>query len=210
MPLFFEHKNDDYCILVWHVTEPDSFFYTNTNLAEQDEIALTAIKSASRKTEFLVARYLLGRINIQSASIKYKDSGKPELISGGGISISHCKNYVAIIFCNNISPGIDVEVISERPVKIQQKFLNERELEWAQSDRTINTLLWSSKEALFKLCIQQGIDFKKQLFVIPEVVKTQGTLNCEIANGDKRVKTQVFYQIFEKIVLVWGLNHEGI
>lgn len=210
MPLFFEHKNSDYCILVWHVVEPYSFFYSNTSLTAKDEIALSAIKSESRKTEFLVARYLLGLININSAFIKYKDSGKPELISGGGISISHCKNYVAIIHGSNISPGIDVEVISERPVKIQNKFLNERELEWAKLDQTKNTLLWSCKEALFKLCIAQGIDFKKQLSVFPKDLQRQGTLNCKIANDDKRVKTQVFYKIFEKIVLVWGLNHEGI
>ena len=61
--------------------------------------------------------------------------------------------------------GIDVQEIVEKVARIRHKFCSEKELEWAETDEDY-TLIWSAKEALFKIK-EKNVLFKENILVLP-------------------------------------------
>ena len=104
------------------------------------------IKTEKRKKDFLVSRLLLNELD-PNQQISYNSNGAPEILNGKHISISHSKNLVAIIISDK-KIGLDIEYISEKPLKLSSKF-NTRN---SQQDLTKEkaTLIWCCKEAVFK------------------------------------------------------------
>ena len=74
------------------------------------------------------------------------------------ISISHSKKLVAIIV-SELKTGIDIEIISERVLKVKNKFLSYSDnIDESQEDLTI---AWSTKECIFKWHQKGNLNFKK-------------------------------------------------
>ncbi len=126
------------------------------------------IASENRKREWLAVRVLLKILLNEEKEIRYTDSGRPYLADRSyHISISHTKGYVAVVLCKDKPVGIDIEYISSRVQKIQNRFLNEREKSnISLQNECIHILLhWSAKESLFKVLGEQDIDFKSCLHI---------------------------------------------
>lgn len=105
-------------------------------------------KSKKRRKEELGGALLLEHLGIKS-DIRYLENGKPVLVDGH-ISISHTEDLVGVVFSQ--SPvGLDIQSPTPKLFNIKEKFCNERELElWGETlDRL--TLIWSAKEAVFKV-----------------------------------------------------------
>jgi phosphopantetheinyl transferase len=98
--------------------------------------------------------------------IAYSNNRKPFFINSPlHLSISHSKNYIAIA----VAPypiGMDIEECHDRIFKVSNRFLNqsEKELFNHESSRDL-TFAWSAKEALFKLNVNVGLDFKSDLII---------------------------------------------
>ncbi len=131
---------------------------------------LQQLNTEKRKQEWLLARILIKQLCGEEKKILYTSSGKPYLEDKSfQISISHTKNYVAVIADKENSVGIDIEYISERVKKIRSRFMSLSEENNLCKELEIEHLLlhWSAKETLFKIIDEEDIDFREHLHIRP-------------------------------------------
>ena len=158
-------------IAVWSISETyDGLVLFLNNESFLKEIKNLGLKSTLRINQKLVAGILLQHILNQNIELSYDKLGKPHLKNNAGhISISNTKELVAVIYHPEKSVGIDIEIPSERVLKIAPKFVNEQERLWVganQTERYLNYYkIWCVKESIFKLIGGGGIDFKEHIIV---------------------------------------------
>lgn len=111
--------------------------------------------------------FLLGELlNTTMLEINYTPANKPFLKGRTEhISISHSHDKLAIIIDENHSTGIDIELMRDKVLKIQHKFLNQQELQFAKDHVERLITIWAAKEALYKVYGLKEVDFIKNLFV---------------------------------------------
>lgn len=120
--------------------------------------------------------------------IEHFENGAPFLEGyAGRISITHTDHFFSVaslpktpeINLDGFNPrsamGIDAESLNRSQVlKIRSRFLSEEELKLVpDTDLKSNILAWTSKEALYKLAFQPGIDFREDIQIrkLPVLLK---------------------------------------
>lgn len=87
-------------------------------------------------------------------NIIHDNNGKPYLNNFDNkikISISHTHSAVAIRLSNINNVAVDIEYLSDKILKIRNKFISEKEAELINIDDIIDTtLIWTSKETAYK------------------------------------------------------------
>lgn len=165
MPLSYSSKDSSYTHLVWHCSEDVNFFRSKLNLTHYELDILEKRKNSKKALEFLCSRLLLRLCKLDPNELFYNEFGAPTLKSGKFISISHCKNYVTLLLSNQ-SCGVDIETKRKQILNIKHKFLNPTDINNISVENISDlTLIWTLKEAIYKLCQYPGIDFKDQIFV---------------------------------------------
>lgn len=158
-------------IAVWNISETYNelvLFLNNPSFLK--DIQNLALKSELRIKQKLAAGILLQHLLNENIELIYDDLGKPHLKNHDGhISISNTKELVAVIYHPTNAVGIDIEIPSERILKIAPKFVNENEQKW-MNDSEITSYyncltIWCVKESVFKLIGGGGIDFKEHIIV---------------------------------------------
>jgi 4'-phosphopantetheinyl transferase len=100
--------------------------------------------------------------------LEYTATNKPFLAGENlHISISHSHDKLAIIVNLNQRTGIDVELIRDKVLNVQHKFLCPEELEFAASDVLKLTVLWAAKESIYKAYGLKEVDLKKDIRIEP-------------------------------------------
>jgi len=165
MALHYLNKTTDYQIGIWKIEEDEEQLFKLSGSTQQPTFV-----NQVRKLEYLAVRSMALEMGIQGTAIAYMPSGKPYIInSSQSISISHTKNYVAVMLSAHEQIGVDLEHRSERVRKIRHKFMHpheENRLKQTSNpiDETIALLLhWCAKEALFKAVPEDGVDFAQEL-----------------------------------------------
>jgi phosphopantetheinyl transferase (holo-ACP synthase) len=166
MPIIINQQiNEDVRLIVWHITE---------NIPQLQELVNPYVTDLSRpKTEnlhWLSSRACIAAFFCSPFTVNKDHANKPNLLLNGQsyhLSISHSFQYAAVIFSKHMEVGIDIEKIDERIDRVKNKFCNETELKWADTDITKLAIIWSSKETLYKFYGKKEIDFKKQLLITP-------------------------------------------
>jgi 4'-phosphopantetheinyl transferase len=122
-----------------------------------------------RDIEKAGTRYLLkSLLKNQPFSLAYTPENKPFLEDRDEhISISHSHNKLVVIMNAIENTGIDIELIRDKVVNIQHKFLSEKELSFANNDPEILITLWAAKEAMYKVYGLKEVEFIKHLMVEP-------------------------------------------
>lgn len=191
-------------IAVWNISETyDELVLFLNNEGFLKEIQNLGLKSALRISQKLVAGILLQYILNENIELYYDKLGKPHLKNHEGhISISNTKEFVAVIFHPEKSVGIDVEIPSERILKIASKFVNEQEQHWMNDSQTKSYLnyytIWCVKESIFKLIGGGGIDFKAHINV-KEPLKNDGVV--QFLKQDKEVTFKYHLLHFDEILV---------
>ncbi len=175
------------------------------SVVEKDKFA--QIKSIKRKNEWLTVRLMLKELLGKYSEIFYTEKGKPYLKKKYYISISHTKNFAAVIISKFKNPGIDIEILSDRIYNIANKFMYDNEIEYYKNTERQQFIYmnWSAKETLFKIYEKGELDFKKNLKIHPTKIKKKGKINSEITKGDFRKKIKLRYKFLNntKYILVW-------
>jgi len=163
-------------------------------LTFQEKIKLESIKHPSKRLEYCASRYLK-HLYFGDEEISYLEHGTPvleqtSLKHGKHFSISHSKTFTAIGL-NDIHPfAIDLELISDKALRLGSKFCSENERDFFDmtSEKEM-TLLWSMKEVLYKLSDRNGLDFKRDITIYKvdnryfgEVLLANGKLKTELLN----------------------------
>jgi 4'-phosphopantetheinyl transferase EntD len=135
-------------------------------------------------------------------------NNKPSLQIDGiamKISITHSFDYAAILFSNADELGLDLEKIDARIARVKNKFMNRNELLFAGADDQIKmqTLIWSTKETLYKLYSNKDVDFRQNLHVLPFTFNNSGKLETLIIKGGLNQKITVHYEEMNNYMLTY-------
>ena len=158
-------------VAVWNISETyDELVLFLNNAFFLKEIQNLGLNSALRINQKISAGILLQHILKDNIELYYDELGKPHLKNYlGHVSISNTKEFVAVVYHPQKATGIDIEIPSERILKIAPKFINESEQNWIKNGYTPFYkncfIVWCVKESLFKMIGGGGIDFKDHIIV---------------------------------------------
>ena len=158
-------------------------------------------KSNVLKEQFLATRKILELEN-SDYIITYDLDGKPSLNSEFNISISHSHEIAALVLSNNRKIGLDVQLKESKILNIQNKFLNKFEKLNIEDDPSIDilTMLWTSKESIYKAISLKGISFSKNI-KIDKFVENDKTGIGYYINGTEKIKFNLrFFYIYEYVI----------
>ncbi|MDR2520693.1 MAG: 4'-phosphopantetheinyl transferase superfamily protein [Bacteroidales bacterium OttesenSCG-928-I14] len=124
--------------------------------------------SEIRKQEWLATRVLLKKMLMTEKKIIYTRSGSPYVSNKRFcIGISHTKKYATIIINKWKRVSIDIESISPRIERIQNRFINRKEKNNLSIKNPLIHLLlhWSAKEVLCKFLDKKNVEFKTKFHI---------------------------------------------
>lgn len=206
MPLVYQQNiNATTKIAVWHINESEDFFLAQVPLQKN-------ISHWHKRLQHLAGRLLLKEMypGFPVNLIQIADTKKPYLEDEPfHFSISHCGDYAAAIVSKEYRVGVDVELVNDKILQIQKKFMSEGEKKMFNEQGSMNnvqyaTLCWSVKESVFKWWGKGSVDFKRGM-VLQSIQGdyTEGKLHCLFKNETELV---VHYLSFNNNFLTWVLT----
>lgn len=192
--ILFERSGAHFGILSKAIVESGSFLYPN-EIKELKEI-----KNKARKKEFIGVRQLRNAI-AKNQEISYDLNRRPLLANGlNQISISHSTQSICIGI-SNTNIGIDLEVPSERVLRIKSKFLHDDEkMFFDENSSNDMTLLWTIKEAAYKYVNQPGLSFKNNIRVI---AKDDKRFICRIHKLNQVIEVGMAHEMIDGQILTY-------
>ena len=207
--LLKEYVEDDCQLGIWDITESYEELLLKVNLLEEEKELLNSFKRDFRKVEWLSVRVLLREMTGQELSIVYNGNRKP-FINGNSyhISISHSHQLSSILLSRNHKVGIDMEFMSHRISKISHRFINNKEQVTSDEDlkRYHLYIHWCAKEALYKICDKQDIDFRKNIIIEPFNPERKGELKGLVSNRFRKEYFKLNYFTIEDYVIVYTIK----
>jgi len=202
MPLVYQQNiNAATQMGVWHISEAEDFF---SIVPVQNEIT-----HPHKRLQHLAGRFLLKALHpdFPLELIKIADTRKPFLEDEAyHFSISHCKDYAAVIISKNQRCGVDIELVNDKIDRIIPKFLTAEECFLMPEDATKKnaTLFWCAKESIYKWQGSGGTDFKKHIRIESYTGNLdKGIVHCLFKN---KIALQVHYLFLNDNFLTWVLS----
>ena len=208
MPIFFQQQiNENTRLGVWKIEETEEFF--KGNVPQHRDVT-----HPHKRLQHLAGRFLLQYLfsDFPYELIQIADTRKPFLPDAQyHFSISHCGDYAAAIVSKESRVGIDVEIPVDKILQIQSKFISDLEKELVIPklknqmflDYQVPTIIWSSKEAVFKWYGVGGVDFKKHIQLLNHKAENE-TIDCYFSKSESELI--IHYRQFEGLVLAWVLS----
>jgi phosphopantetheinyl transferase len=210
VPLFYQQDiNENTRLGVWKIEEEEDFFLRSVPLKRD-------ITHPHKRLQHLAGRYLLRFLfpGFPSEEIEIADTRKPFLPDEQyHFSISHCGDYAAALVSSSGRVGIDIENITPRVERIKHKFLHPDELAFVQTHNPeqyipLLTLLWSTKEAMFKWWGRGDVDFSEVLRVNDFSFSAEGVIPAHFVKEDSKVALDIHYQMPAGLSLAWVVSNE--
>lgn len=212
MPLVYQQNiNEATRMAVWHITEEETFFLGRLPLP-------SVITHPQKRLQHLAGRYLLSELydNFPIELIRIADTRKPYLPDEVyHFSISHCGHYAAALVSHTSRVGVDIEIVSEKVLRLKDKFLSEpdqlalHELiqgEYPLTQTQVYTLAWSVKETIFKWIGSGAVDFKNHIHINRAVCNdNQFTILC-MYDKQETTPLTVHGLFFNGNFLTWLVN----
>ncbi|MGS0525377.1 4'-phosphopantetheinyl transferase family protein [Zobellia nedashkovskayae] len=209
MPLYKIVKvNKDTKVYIWKVTESEQELSKDIDLTQHCQNRMLGMKSEMHRRGFLSIRHLMAEAGYVDADLHYDEFGKPHLKDGNKISITHSNNFTGIIVSTKNEVGIDVEMQREKILRIAHKFTPIEEYRTiANTDALIRklTIVWGSKEALYKIYAQQGLSFIHHINVKDFTFDSAATTADILYHGDLSTY-QIRFMEFEGFTCVYALK----
>ncbi len=209
MALVYQHTiNSGTKAALWRIEESEDFFLEKVPLKRD-------VSHPHKRLQHLAGRYLLPILfeDFPLEEILIADTRKPFLPDEKyHFSISHCGDYAAAIVSSTQRVGVDIEKASEKILRVSHKFLTEREKMLldeqmsAQQLMQLTSLMWSTKESLFKWYGDGGIDFREHLHIENiEGTDEEGKLICSFRKHEPLPLT-VHYRFLHDLVMSWVVS----
>jgi phosphopantetheinyl transferase len=201
---------DSYTSLaVWQVVE--SIEELENMITVDQLVELEKYANPKRRKEKLAARVLLNKMIGEKARIFYDGNGKPHLaFSPYSISISHSKDYVAVVLSLKTYVGVDIQFMSDKIYRVVPRFLHTDEYQNIHPSFPDHSLHihWCAKEALYKIYGKKQLNFANQLRVNPFRAKEEGKIMGKILKDDEQKECELNYSAMdENYMLVWGATN---
>ncbi len=187
-----------YTLGLWHITEKPEELLTLAHLSTEEQGYYQQLSNTQRRLHWLAWRALIKKLTGNpEIEIVYQENGKPQVRDQSlQISISHTGPWAACLTHSNEPVGVDVESIRPRILKIKERFLSSREIEWhAPSTHDLRhlTILWCIKEAVFKFAGISGLDYRNQINILPFQSLREGHASCQLIPHDGYLKEILLY-----------------
>lgn len=183
MPVFKEIKEEKLHILIWEYREQDKL--EEESLLEE-EVLKTYHKK--RQRELLMVRKMLKTI-LPNIQLHYNKEGKPYLVDKQ-ISISHSFPY-AVLAISEYKIGVDLEKVTTKIQNLKERFLYKTEWDWVEGKETeILTIIWTIKEALYKLHTPQYWSFREHYEVKEFNLSDTKEIKCSVIDENQITKYQ--------------------
>ncbi len=207
MCLIVKKSVDEDCLLgIWEITEDFDTLRAKVKLVPDEIITLDSFLCQQRKLEWLSVRALINEVLEKDNQIIYNEEHKPFLADNSHkISISHSKNLTSVLVSKTKRVGIDLEYMSHQIDNISHKFINENENITTESSKRRSHLYihWCAKEALYKICDKQDINFKQNLTIQPFIISNEGSINGLVHNKFGNEQYNLCYFFIDGYVVVW-------
>ena len=191
---------------VWEIAEDFDTLNSMVNLAAVEKTKLNSFKNISRKVEWLSVRALVKNMLGKDTEILYNSENKP-FVRGNthSISISHSNSLTAVLISKDKKVGIDLEFMSGKISKVADKFINKKESVTSNPEMKKYHLYlhWCAKEALYKICDKQDINFRDGLTIAPFEPDDHGFMNGHVVNGNGEQDFELEYLHHDNYALVW-------
>ncbi len=182
-------------IAFWRTDESADELYTMSVVFLLDaELAVyQSFKNDRRRREWLATRILVKEMLGNYPGIDYDADGAPRLIGYDNIniSVSHTEGMVAVAMSVKFRVGIDIERVTNRVLRIKDKFLHSDEYD--VNDPNLLQLLyiqWCAKEPMYKAFNVKHYDYQNT-YTLPEFHfdgNMQGTTTGKVITDDGNVK----------------------
>lgn len=204
MPLIKSITVPNGLLSVWQITESSDELLSFFTPEEMNDPGFHKFTYEKRKVEWLAARALLKQMIGSPFHISYTKSGKPLLDHPAypHISISHSRDFVAVLIHRQLAVGIDIESMNRNYAPIRKRYLSEMELQQVTEDPLLQCLYWCAKEAIFKLVEEEGVDFRKQIEIIA-FDSQQDTFSARFICDNQYRTYLLHFTSFEAHCMVW-------
>jgi phosphopantetheinyl transferase len=212
MALYLKKElENDATIYVWHITESEEELRSSNQIPDDELEELSYVSSVSRRREMLATRALLNTIfDDERVYLGHHDNGRPYLQNlATEISISHTKDYVAIILHPDEDQGIDIESLNRDFSAVEKKALSEDEIDdLSNKNRVLQlAIYWCAKEAIYKRMSLSGVDFAEQIELERFTPHEEGELEATFYHKDgSEVEFELEYMVFDNHAMVWVMN----
>ncbi len=209
MPLVYQHTiNSATKAGLWRIEEPEDFFLAKVPLKRD-------VTHPHKRLQHLAGRYLLPTLfeDFPLEEILIADTRKPFLADEKyHFSISHCGNYAAAVVSSTQRVGVDIELPTDKIFRISHKFLTLQEKMFLDEQMSpsqllqLATLLWSTKESMFKWFGDGGLDFREHMHIENiEGNNEEGKLICSFQKFEP-IPLTVHYRFMEELVMSWVVS----
>ncbi len=201
-----KYVHDDCLLGIWEITEGFALLYNMLDLSDEEKDTLNSFKSHNRKLEWLSVRVLLNHMTGPGIKIFYNSNKKPFLTDRSyHISISHSNKLTSIMLSQRHRIGLDLEHVSNKISSLAGKFLTPEE------ERAVDPgcrkyhvyLYWCAKEALYKICDKQNINFREDIIIDPFVPAAEGTVTGKVHTDAIREDFTLKYFKYDDYAIVW-------
>jgi 4'-phosphopantetheinyl transferase len=200
MPVVFNKNIDEDTILaVWKIEETEAELLSGLQLKQHELDFISTLNNGKRLLHWLSTRVLL-RTMLNTAEYidcRMDEHGKPYLPDlDYHISLSHSYDYASVIIGKTKKVGVDIELIKPKIKSIRHKFLSDKELVQEQIVNDIDGLYicWCAKEAIYKWHGRKGLEFKRDIYLKPFYLQTEGKLDSlvDLPEGTQELTVQYF------------------
>lgn len=211
MALFYQHNiNENTKLGIWHIGESEAFFLKKVPLKKD-------VSHPHKRLQHLAGRYLLPVLfsDFPLEEIVIADTRKPFLENEKyHFSISHCGDFAAAIVSSKSRVGVDIEMMTPKISRISHKFLSSGDRHFADASWTpvkFQTIIWSSKESIFKWYSLGEVDFKEHMQLREHVAafNNDGFVLPFVFKKSNPVDLSVHAKIFGELVLAWVMSEPG-
>lgn len=191
-------------LIIWEITESINDLKSKVSLNEISKKLLSQRKSEIHKKQLLAVRNVFKEFSIDGLSLDYDEFGRPKINDDQNISITHSGKYAAVIVSDK-TVGIDIEIISDRVLKVKNKFL-ETELKYPiELNKETALVYWNIKESVFKSLRNSKIDFKQNIIVLPFNQKDNSTKSWYI-NKEEIYSYDTYFKISKNYTLAYVIK----
>ena len=195
MPITKINKTKKYTLVLWKIKESILDLLKQLNPTEKELIEINRFKNTNRKKQNIISRLILNHLANKKVKLQYSKQGVPSCNSFEHISISHSKDYCAIIISGK-KIGIDIQCLKKNILDLSPKFINEKEKKICKDNSMKLHFIWCAKEAVYKTLNGKSCSFKESIYI-------ENVINGNITNGHYNhkkmsVKYDIYCEIFEE------------
>ena len=167
MPIIKIKKHKKYTYAIWDIDEGLDELLNTLNTTESEYTEIHNITHVNRRKQNIAARLLLNHLAIKKVELKYSKNGAPYCDKFKHISISHSKNYCALII-SDTNIGIDIQCQKKNIADLQNKFINTVEKPVLNTPNKKEKLhfIWCAKEAIYKTLNNPNCSLKEDIYIL--------------------------------------------